>query len=61
MDKLRIKSGTEVELRRNNVLLCSANGTTGLHMWRMLWINIYDIVGGKEMATTNNTYARKII
>ena len=61
MDKLRIKSGTELELRQKNVLLCSANGTTGFHVWRKLWMNIYNIVGGKEMATTNNTYARTII
>ena len=54
LDKLIIKSWTDLLRDTSNVALLSSNGNIGSKMLRKLLMNTYDITNGKQISTSNN-------
>ena len=39
--------------RHQHFALCITNGTVGVSTWRQLWMNTYEMAGGKNNGTSN--------
>ena len=58
LNVLAVHTRKDLEVRNTSTIaLVKATGNIGIKMWKNLWVNNYDIAGGKHVGTNNHITA----